>query len=61
MFFIVILAADLNNERIPTPIEARGWFKDEVTEEDKYKIEIAGKFVLLFDILRKCEAIGDKV
>ncbi|XP_070197492.1 transcriptional regulator ATRX homolog isoform X3 [Littorina saxatilis] len=37
------------------------WWAEYVTEEDKDKLELGGKLVLLFDILRMCEEIGDKV
>ncbi|CAL1267619.1 unnamed protein product [Larinioides sclopetarius] len=46
------------------PLEAvkeKAWFDDFISDEDKYKLELSGKMVLLVDILKECEAIGDKV
>lgn len=37
------------------------WWSQFVTEEDFIKIEHSGKLILLMDILRQCELIGDKV
>ena len=37
------------------------WWAEYVKEEDQNKMELGGKLVLLFDILRMCEEIGDKV
>ncbi|GFX56541.1 transcriptional regulator ATRX [Trichonephila clavipes] len=37
------------------------WYDDFISEEDKHNIEISGKIILLVDILKECEAIGDKV
>ncbi|XP_076468089.1 uncharacterized protein LOC143298937 isoform X2 [Babylonia areolata] len=37
------------------------WWAEYVKEEDQNKMEHSGKLVLLFDILRMCEEIGDKV
>lgn len=37
------------------------WWSQFVTEDDMTKIEHSGKLVLLMDILRQCELIGDKV
>ena len=37
------------------------WWSQFVTEEDHTKIEHSGKLVLLMDILRQCELIGDKI
>ncbi|XP_034060105.1 transcriptional regulator ATRX-like [Gymnodraco acuticeps] len=49
-------------------LEARGgptqddvWFKGMVTEEDAEIMELSGKMVLLFEILRMAEDLGDKV
>ncbi|GBM33050.1 Transcriptional regulator ATRX [Araneus ventricosus] len=42
-------------------IKVKTWFDDFISEEDKYKLELSGKMVLLVDILKECEAIGDKV
>lgn len=37
------------------------WWSQFVTDEDMVKIEHSGKLILLMDILRQCELIGDKV
>lgn len=37
------------------------WWSQFVKDEDMVKIEHSGKLVLLMDILRQCELIGDKV
>ena len=37
------------------------WWSQFVKDEDMEKIEYSGKLVLLMDILRQCELIGDKV
>ncbi|XP_076446217.1 uncharacterized protein LOC143283763 [Babylonia areolata] len=37
------------------------WWAEYVKEEDQHKMEHSGKLMLLFDILRMCEEIGDKV
>ena len=37
------------------------WWSQFISEEDYVKIEHSGKLVLLMDILRQCELIGDKV
>lgn len=37
------------------------WWAQYLKEEDAHKMEHSGKLVLLFDILRMCEEIGDKV
>ena len=37
------------------------WWAEYVKEEDQNKMELGGKLVLLFDILKLCEEIGDKV
>ena len=37
------------------------WFKGMVTEEDAKIMELSGKMVLLFEILRMAEDLGDKV
>ena len=39
----------------------KDWWAEFVTEDDKYKIELSGKLVLLAEILKMAEAIGDKV
>lgn len=53
----------------PPPVDELGvtapmsgsWWSQFVTDEDFIKVEHSGKLVLLMDILRQCELIGDKV
>ena len=40
---------------------SREWWAEHVKEDDQNRMELGGKLVLLFDILRMCEEIGDKV
>uniref|UniRef100_A0A671WRK8 DNA helicase n=1 Tax=Sparus aurata TaxID=8175 RepID=A0A671WRK8_SPAAU len=47
----------LSNKRSPTP----DWHKEFVTEADAEILEHSGKMVLLFEILRMAEEVGDKV
>ncbi|XP_071124633.1 transcriptional regulator ATRX homolog isoform X2 [Mytilus edulis] len=47
-------------DKIETPFST-GWWADYVKEEDQFKMELGGKLMLLFEILRMCEEIGDKV
>ena len=37
------------------------WWAAYVTEEDQHKLELSNKLFLLFEILKMCEEIGDKV
>lgn len=37
------------------------WWSPFVSEDDEFKVELSGKLVILFDILKECEEIGDKV
>ena len=37
------------------------WWAEYVKEEDEAKLELSGKLMLLFQILKMCEDIGDKV
>ncbi|KAK1882222.1 Transcriptional regulator ATRX [Dissostichus eleginoides] len=43
------------------PTQDEVWFKGMVTEEDAKIMELSGKMVLLFEILRMAEDLGDKV
>ena len=44
-----------------TASSSGSWWSEFVTEEDYAKMDHSGKLVLLMDILRQCELIGDKV
>ncbi|XP_074180078.1 transcriptional regulator ATRX isoform X4 [Rhinolophus sinicus] len=50
-------AASSSNPSSPAP----DWYKDFVTDADAEILEHSGKMVLLFEILRMAEEIGDKV
>lgn len=53
----------------PPPVDELGvtvpvgssWWSQFVSDDDMAKMEHGGKLVLLMDILRQCELIGDKV
>ncbi|KAI4813930.1 hypothetical protein KUCAC02_003150 [Chaenocephalus aceratus] len=48
-------------EALGGPMQDDVWFKGMVTEEDAKIMELSGKMVLLFEILRMAEDLGDKV
>jgi transcriptional regulator ATRX len=37
------------------------WWAEFVKEEDEFRLELSGKMTLMFEILKMCEDIGDKV
>ena len=37
------------------------WWAEFVKSEDQFKTELSGKLLILADILKMCESIGDKV
>lgn len=41
--------------------EKKQWYHEFITEADKYNLELSGKMVLLMEILKECERIGDKI
>lgn len=42
-------------------VPGEGWYKDMLCEGDAKILEHSGKMVLLFEILRMAEELGDKV
>lgn len=51
---------DTEEDPGPQPVSME-WWAEFVKPEDEEKIELSGKLVLLFEILRMSEEIGDKV
>lgn len=51
---------DTEEDPGPQPVSME-WWAEFVKPEDEEKIELSGKVVLLFEILRMSEEIGDKV
>ncbi|GFS20517.1 alpha thalassemia/mental retardation syndrome X-linked homolog [Elysia marginata] len=51
------------NEKVPEGPKSvtKEWWAAYVTEEDQHKVELSNKLFLLFEILKMCEEIGDKV
>lgn len=56
-FFLIGKATSSSNPGSPAP----DWYKDFVTDADAEVLEHSGKMVLLFEILRMAEELGDKV
>lgn len=48
-------------ERATREIPGEDWFKNLLSESDAKILEHSGKMVLLFEILRMAEDLGDKV
>ena len=49
-----------SNDDVTRP-RAEQWWNKLLTEEDKTRLELSGKLVLLFDILTLAHQLGDKV
>lgn len=37
------------------------WWAEYVTEDDKFNMNLGGKIMLLAEVLKMCDSIGDKV
>lgn len=57
VFFLPGRTTSSSNPGSPAP----DWYKDFVTDADAEILEHSGKMVLLFEILRMAEELGDKV
>ena len=53
--------SDIPPEEEPDSKISDQWWARYVSEEDQYKVELGGKIMLLSEILKMCESIGDKV
>ena len=51
----------LKAEELEDQPVSKEWWAEWVSEEDKYRVELSGKMVILAEILKMCDAIGDKV
>lgn len=51
------------DSRPPTPLDGTGWWTAAgvVSEADMFNLEMSNKLTVLFDIIKRCEAIGDKL
>lgn len=58
MYFI---AGPVDEEEEVVPLGEEMWWSSHLSENDHLNIELGGKIVLLFEILRLAEDIGDKV
>jgi len=53
---VVLDEADKETDKVSSE-----WWAEYVTSEDQFKTELSGKLLILADILKMCESIGDKV
>jgi transcriptional regulator ATRX len=53
--------AGLSNSWTANGPSSEGWYRDLLTPSDASVLEHSGKMVLLFEILRMAEELGDKV
>lgn len=58
--FILLISIEDDLEIIPPPPK-KEWFTDLVDDTEDLKIEISGKMVLLFEILKLAATVGEKV
>jgi len=54
-------AGDASNDDFASRHHVEQWWNKLLTEEDKTRLELSGKLVLLFDILTLAQQLGDKV
>ena len=54
-------AGRLSNSWTADGPSLEGWYRDLLTPSDALVLEHSGKMVLLFEILRMAEELGDKV
>ncbi|XP_054754849.2 transcriptional regulator ATRX-like isoform X1 [Lytechinus pictus] len=45
----------------PEPEKVTKWYSEFFSEDDAFKVEFSGKLVLLFEILKMAESVGEKV
>lgn len=57
----IISAASNSPAPAATPEPLDGWWKDETKGQDMMDLSLGNKFVLLLEVLKKCEEIGDKL
>lgn len=56
-----LILGPVEEEEEVVPLGEEMWWSSLLSENDHLKIELSGKIVLLFEILRMAENIGDKV
>ncbi len=59
---INLSCTDSSESDIPLQKKDEPWYKEMFDEEEvKKKVELSGKLILMFEILRMAEGLGDKV
>ena len=63
MMLFLFFADDLARGRTPSPtLKSKEWYDDYFDyEKDAYNLKFSGKLNLLFEVLKHCEAIGEKM
>jgi len=63
--FLTDTSNDVTGDTVTVPDEpekvSAEWWAEYVTPEDQFKTELSGKLLMLADILKMSESIGDKV